>query len=361
MLLSKITVYKCTLFLFSLLLLSSCEGQATDKVEQQSSLPRDAQIGEYVVAIFEDSKGHLWFGTMSKGVARYDGQQLQYFTTDDGLCGNTVLSLAEDSNGHIWMGTHSGASRYDGKTFTNFGQKQGLHGAGCKFLIDSKGTLWAGTNHGLFRYQDSFLAPGQATFQAFELPIPEIDTLSFKWELGKIWSLMEDSKGNLWFGRDGYGACKFDGQSFTHFTKKEGLCSNIVSDILEDRQGNIWLSSLKSAFPKHPKEGGLNRFDGKSFTQFPEVEGLHENDIYTIYKDLSGNIWIGALGIGAYRYDGKNFTLLNSIDHSDLTPVWGIQAIHEDRNGKLWFGFSGGLYRLKGPSFVNIQQNGPWR
>jgi hypothetical protein len=32
------------------------------------------QIAKYVVEIFEDSKGHLWFGTMAKGVARYDGK-----------------------------------------------------------------------------------------------------------------------------------------------------------------------------------------------------------------------------------------------------------------------------------------------
>jgi ligand-binding sensor domain-containing protein len=254
----------------------------------------------------------------------------------------------------MWFGTHAGASRYDGKTFTTFGKARGLHGAGCNILVDRNGNIWAGTNHGVFRFNGS-------SFSEFKIPIPALEKPSYKWEAGKAWSLMEDKKGNIWFGRDGFGACKFDGTSFTHFTKKDGLCSNNVTSIVEDKQGNIWFGSLSSDFPEYVNEGGLSRYDGKSFTTYPKIKGLSKNDIYTIYKDKTGNIWIGATGVGAYRYDGKDFTLFKETDRQDLTVNFAVQGILQDGNGTLWFGFSGGLFRFNGTSFTNVTQDGPWK
>ena len=73
-------------------------------------------------------------------------------------------------------------------------------------------------------------------------------------------------------------------------------------------------------------------------------------------------IWIGANGVGAYRYDGQNFTLFSETDRKDLMPYgYGIQSILEDRNGKLWLGMSGGLFRLEGSSIINVSQSGPWK
>lgn len=312
------------------------------------------QIGEFVVDAFEDSQGNLWFGTMAKGTARFDGAKLTYLSTKDGLVGNTVASIAEDRDGNLWFGTHSGASRFDGKSFTNFGADEGLHGAGCQFLIDADGNIWAATNHGVFRFDGT-------AFKPFEIPRPEIKDVSYKWEPGKVWSLMQDKQGNMWFGRDGFGATRFDGSSFTHFTKDDGLASNNVSQILEDRQGNIWFASLTSDQPESIKEGGVARYDGTSFTSFPDVAGLTANDIYTLFADSQGHVWIGATGVGAYRYDGNTFTLFKQTDREDLTRNFGVQDIIEDRLGNLWFGFSGGLFRFDGTSFVNVTQDGPWK
>ncbi len=335
--------------------LASCNGQVKSPVpsgqqppnEQLAPLDPAAQISEYVVEVFEDKKGNLWFGTMSDGAARYDGKTLTYFSTKNGLCDNTVASIAEDKAGNIWFGTHNGASKFDGNTFVNFGIKEGLHGAGCNILVARDGNIWAGTNDGAFRFNGFSFVP-------FNIPNPVIENPSYKWVAGKVWSLMEDTKGNIWFARDGLGACKFDGTTFSHFTLKDGLCSNNVSSIVEDKQGNIWFGSLSSDFPKSIKAGGLSRYDGSRFINYPELEGLHENDIYSIYSDKKGNIWIGATGLGVYRYDGKSFKLYKGTDRMDLTWSMGIQSILEDRNGMLWFGFSGGLFRFDGAAIVNV-------
>ena len=311
------------------------------------------QIAEYVVDIFEDKKGNIWFGTMGMGVARYDGNILTYISTKDGLCGNTVVSITEDQEGNIWFGTHNGASKYNGKIFTNYGIEEGLIGLGCNILIDRNGDIWAGTNAGLFRFNGS-------SFYAFNIPNPVIENPSYSWEAGKVWSLMEDKVGNLWFGRDGYGACKFDGATFTHFTKKNGLWSNNVNNIIEDRQGNIWFTSLPSSEPKEINNGGVCRYDGNSFIRFPKIEGLNKNSYYSIYEDQLGNIWIGAANSGVYQYDGKVFTLFRDTDRMDLTWSMSVQSILEDSNGTLWFGFSGGLFRLNDSVIVNVTQDGPW-
>lgn len=352
--------------LYSLLLLfvfiTSCNGQEKPKLSnerlpppsvQSVKLDSASQISEYVVEIFEDTKGNLWFGTMSDGAVRYDGKTLTYFSTKDGLCDNTVVGITEDKEGNLWFGTHNGISKYDGKIFTTFAETKGQI-SGCKILIDRTGQIWAGTTEGAFRYNGS-------SFSEFKIPSPVIDNPSYKVVAGKVWSILEDKKGNIWFGRDGFGACKYDGTTFTHFTKKEGLCSNNVSCIVEDNQGNIWFGCLSSDFPKYINDGGVSRYDGKTFTQYPEIKGLSKNDIYTLYKDKTGNIWIGALHHGAYRYDGEKFILFKDIDKKDdMTRIFGIQSILEDTHGTLWFGFSGGLFRFNGTSFINVTKNGPW-
>ncbi len=347
---------------FLLVFLTFCNGQEKPNATEanpQTLLPSPisgqldsaAQISEYVVGVFEDSKGNLWFGTISDGAARFDGKTLTYFSTKDGLIDNTVASIAEDHQGNIWFGTHNGASKFDGKRFTNFGRAEGLHGAGCKFLVDKTGNIWAGTNHGAFRFNGFGFTP-------FEIPNPVMEDSSRKWEAGKVWGLMEDKKGNIWFGRDAYGACKYDGKSFTHFTKKDGLCSNNVDGIVEDNRGNIWFGCLSTDLPKEIKEGGVCRYDGKAFTKFPDKEGISKNDIYSIYADKAGNIWMGATGLGVYRYDGQSFQFYKGTDRMDLTWSMGIQSILEDSKGRLWFGFSGGLFRFSGAAIVNVAKGG---
>lgn len=351
----------------------ACNGQFNPKtLENQSpelaaTLDSSSQIGEYVVEIYEDSKGHLWFGTMSEGAARYDGNALTYFTTNDGLPGNTVATFAEDQQGNLWIGTHSGLSRFDGSTFTNFTEKDGLcNERVSNLLVDKTGTLWIGTWNGVCRLDLLAGQAGISAFTPFPLPVPEVVLPDYVATRHWVSDILEDRQGNLWFSRSGYGACRYDGKNFTQFSKKDGLASDCVQTMTEDRQGNIWFGS-RVPEKDHPDpaartgNGGLTRYDGKSFVQFPDLEGLSKNDVYTIYKDKTGGIWIGATGYGVYRYDGKNFEAIRTTDRMDLTGGFGLQAALEDRNGTLFFGFSGGLFRLQAGRIVNVTQEGPWR
>lgn len=374
------------------LLLAACCARVDARSRPAQEPTRDgAQIAEYVVAAFEDRHGNLWFGTNGQGVARYAPANqerpgsLRYFSIEDGLVGDVVTGIAEDRQGRLWFGTHDGASRYDpavdqagtGNPFSSFGIEQGLHGAGCKLLVDRSGNLWAGSSAGAFRFDGE-------RFHPFDLPTPTIEEPSYKIVPGKVWELFEDSRGRIWFARDGYGACGFDpataqesGESpFTLLTQRDGLCSNNVAAIVEDAEGRLWFGSITSDHPRFIQEGGVSRYDpaarsatgGPVLTQFPEVKGLTAHDVYTLHADRSGNVWIAAVRVGAWRFSseaaragaGSPFTLFDRTDRPDLTTVFGVQAVVEDRHGTIWFGFSGGLFRFDGAAFVNVTQAGPW-
>ena len=220
------------------------------------------RLSTYVVEAFEDSKGNLWFGTVTDGAARFDGKSLTWYSAKNGLGGDTVTSITEDQQGNIWLGTDGGVSKFDGTSFTTYSNERGLPGTRCYVLVDRNNNIWAGTERGVFRFNGS-------RFTKFDVPEPAIDVRSWKVAFGKVWCLTEDRHGNIWFGRDGLGATRFDGKSFKHFTTKDGLCSNNVSSIVEDKQGNMWIGCLSSGQPASNTEGGLNRFDGRVNDQVP--------------------------------------------------------------------------------------------
>ena len=374
-----ITSYFC-LSLISMLSFVACTGQdalvdvnaeaadntteitLTGPVDESEFIAYHLQIAEYVVDVFEDSKGNLWFGTMRMGAARYDGDTLIYFSTKQGMCGETVSSITEDREGNIWFGSHTGLCKWDGESITTVWTTSGWHDRGVGWIgvgRDRSGNIWASSNEGVYRWDGSMLADGTPKFVEFELPIKHEEISSYSITAGSAHMDLEDSQGNLWFSVDGYGLLKYDGESFTHYGKEDGLCTNNVTSVEEDDEGRLWITCNQSSQPAMTGGGGLCRFDGTTFTTFTEP-GLSNNDLYTVYKDQSGTIWIGAIGHGVYYYRGGQFGLISRTNRMDLMSGFGLQGALEDSKGRFWMGFSGGLFRLEGEELINVGAEGPW-
>ena len=202
-------------------------------------------------------------------------------------------------------------------------------------------------------------------------------------ELGdSLWYVYQDKKNNYWFGSNGEGIFRYDGKTILNFTTKDGLSDDSIRQILEDKSGNMYFSTMS----------GINKFDGKEFTTLQPIRSkewkletndlwfymlgkkdehgpyrydgknlynlgfpkhyLHDEfykrginpffspyEVYTIYKDRKGAIWFGTSVFGACRFDGQSIKWMYE---EDLTIVpnggsFGIRSIFEDKEGSFWF------------------------
>ncbi|MEM1356595.1 MAG: two-component regulator propeller domain-containing protein [Bacteroidota bacterium] len=344
------------LFILTLISLVSCNGQedANDKIQlskEPATLPNTPpgpEIAGYVRNMFQDKSGDFWFGTNGYGVAHFNGERVAYYANAQGFGGQQITGIAEDLQKNIWFATDQGVVQYGWssneageKIFTNYSGWQFGDQRFWSIAADSKGNIWAGAVKGVFRYNGVNWAP-------FELPFPEEVKGEFI-TIGTSWSILEDREGNMWFSTNGYGAYKYDGQSFTQYTEEDGLNDNHVDQILEDSKGNIWFGT---------RFGGLSRFDGERFVNYSQRDGTIGNDeVCVIYEDKAGNIWFSSEGYGVYRYDGKSFT---NFSEKQGLKVRAPQTIYEDATDQLWVGGGGGLYRFDGDSFINVTRDGPW-
>jgi len=346
--------------LISIILLAlvvACNGQVQNGTtpNDNSSVKEEpgSQIGQYVTSVFQDSKGNLWFGTIANGIARYDGTSLKYFTQVNGLPTNRVTSVAEDSEGIYWFLTGEGLSKYDGNKFVNLqvNENDWQSNMLSQFFIDSKGKIWVGTWGGVYIFD-------REKFTPFPLPYPEVDTPINKDTKNWITEIKEDAEGNIWFARDGYGACKYDGKSFTHYTTEKGLLSNNLTEIEFDDEDNAWFGTRVGERDnpdpaKRSGRGGVNKLENGRMLSFPVIEGFNHNDVYEIYNDDNGNVWISTVKNGVYKYDGKKFI------HFDV-PV-SVVNMCTDNKGNLWLAGAGGLYKInKEGEIINVKTNGPW-
>lgn len=210
-----------------------------------------------------------------------------YITSQSGPSSIT-RNIMQDRNGNIWLASWEGIIRFDGKTFTNFTNKEGLR-----------------------RFH--------------------------------VFAVLEDSKGNLWFGTIGAGVYRYDGKDFTNYTINEGLANDRIGCIYEDKKGIIWIGT----------EGGISCFDGTSFRNFTTEDGLCNNDINSIIEDQNGKFWIGARG-NACWYDGTSFT---EILKNPAEPFVNVRSIIEDKKGNIWLGGNDGLWAYNGLLFNNFSKN----
>lgn len=204
---------------------------------------------------------------------------------------------------------------------------------------DKKGSYWFGTNgDGIIRYDGEILE---------NIRIAGISP-NFR-----VLEIVEDKVGNLWFGTS-EGLIKYDGKEFRTFSKKEGLQSEEIWGLAIDKSGLIWVGST----------GGVNQFDGENFIPFSLPDTRVENAkpmlsdklVFKIIEDKNGTMWFVTDGNGIFKYKNGKFTHLSTknglIDNNTAD-------ILEDSQGNIWIGtFYGGVSKFDGKTFTNYTKDG---
>lgn len=301
-------------------------------------------VSQYIRSIFQDSQGHLWFGTIREGVVRYDKKTLTYFSHPEGFNSSSVYAINEDKNGQLWFGTDQGVYRYDGQTFKNYREKEGLKHIDISrksILVDRAGTLWVGTHGGVYRYDPEADRQGKPCFALFTL-LPPLN----------VTGLMEDQAGNIWFASSDQGAFRYNGKKMVQFNDQAGLSDNYAGGIAQDHRGHIWFTM----------KNGICKFDGQTFTEFTAQDGLGGTEFWGILIEKSGIIWVTARG-NTTRFDPSR-PLSDPHTFTVFTPADGlnccVQSMYQDRSGRLWWGTGQGLYSFDGHRFYQVKQQGPW-
>ena len=114
------------------------------------------------------------------------------------------------------------------------------------------------------------------------MAIQKSDTSEAKTEFQldkSVWVVFQDNKGNFWFGSNGKGLYHYDGKELINYTTEEGLPSNRIGAIQEDKSGNIFITTLE----------GISKFDGQSFSTLPVIESNQ-------WKFQSDDLWFNILG-----------------------------------------------------------------
>lgn len=338
-------------FLTILLFGTACKGPVKKDLQKEKEHPKlikNLGNGNFSCGL-EDKAGNLWFGTSDNGLYKYDGKSFSQFLVTDGLNSNDVYCLLEDRDGKIWIGTKAGLCLYDGKIFTKiqiplpknlppnknpYYQNHWVY----SIMQDKAGKLWFVTIDGVYVYDG----------KSFTLFLINEATNGFLTNNDKVERILEDKAGNIWFGgRTNEGVFRYNGKSITRFKLKEifqkGLnlkAHNWAWPQLQDKNGNIWFSNW----------GGAYRYDGKTFTNFTTKDGL-PSEVTRIIEDKKGILWFGTSD-GLRRYDGKTFTLFKD----GLINPW-IWEIMEDKSGNLWVGTRAtGLYLFDGKKFIDYTE-----
>ncbi|MFA6403291.1 MAG: two-component regulator propeller domain-containing protein [Salinivirgaceae bacterium] len=329
-----------------------------------SFMPEHGLLSEQVSAISEDNKNNIWVGT-DLGLCKYNisGKTIKPWNELEKNLSNEIISIKKASDGTIWA-----ASKEDGvysfvpgidkikydPGFNNMVLRYGKIITSME--IDNENHIWVGTVDGLFYFE-----PEKKAYQRImgnEITTLFLDRSQTMWvgvkgkgvmtiknttfttidTLGNITPLCftQDSSNNIWIGTEGQGVIMFsEKKEITRFKTENGLLADLITSLITDEKGNVWIGSNK----------GLNRFNREngsfySFTQRSGFTGIEVKN-NALFIDQTGNLWCGTVN-GLFRFspDKERFNQLEPLTHitnmkvnlKDREMIQGMKLKYEEKS-----------------------------
>jgi ligand-binding sensor domain-containing protein len=253
-----------------------------------------------VTAIAVDKHNTKWVCTLDGGVYRFDGTSWILYnarTTNFVFPESNVFACALDSQDNKWFGIPEGMMKYDGTTWTHYKLPKDLEGHAIEAIaIDAEGNKWCGLNT-------------QAGCK-----IGKFDGTDWivKKEVLNTWikCITIDHDGAIWTGTHGAGVYKFDGDTWSVYTTKDGLALDFITSIVVDAQNNKWVGTYK----------GLSVFNGSSWKTDTIGNGVVPFVIRSITLDKNNLVWY-ATNSGVLKFQDK-ITGIDATQNGEVLNVF---------------------------------------
>lgn len=301
--------------------------------------------GEVVNGITQDEKGQIWaVGTRPGGnthpLCRILDTDVHCYGEDEGVILSSGDSVAEDSSGNLWVGADTALLRWKPGSSPSSSSmvyrpaalqsNQGLDGV-VALAAAADGSVWIGMAQpgrggGLQRMANSVLKP-------FVTP-------NLNGETQSIAAILIDRQGDLWVGTTSHGVYRIRGTEVDHFGTGDGLSSDGVSRLFEDREGNLWVATSK----------GIDMLSDLRVNTISGREGLSEETIESVLAALDGTVWIGSDHLQALTRNGISSELGKGLPGNQVTSLF------EDHAGRLWVGVENSLWVYDSRKFTSIKR-----
>ncbi|TDH24006.1 hypothetical protein EXU57_16080 [Segetibacter sp. 3557_3] len=318
----------------------------TNGAQLQNILPQTANIHDQVHCLLVDEKENIWLN-YNGGLKRFslvNGSWVEKsFPIPQVNKRAEITCLYEDRFGHIWIGTMGkGIFLLDQMTgsLRQVNENALLNNGSILSIHGKDKEVWLS---GLSGAISVLLTPENKSISS----LLRFNRFPNKSQIGSnyVYSIMVDSKNRVWFATDGEGITVNEGGRYTNYNAKHGIKSPVVYSVCEDHKGNIWFSTLNA---------GVYKFDGSGFTNYNVEHGLNDPTITALAPDSYGNIV-------AISKKGMNIIEQSTGTIFSLDADQGINGINDDlnciattSNGKVLSSSASGILQYA-PAYKRLQ------